>query len=110
MGNLTEKSGALGRMKIELQELADRHDKLAAFIDTPAFNGLPGQERDDLRAQYWSMDNYRTILQRRIECAQDIGSEPNRPEAASTNTFIDTDAPVQVTGDGSSETPIPFND
>lgn len=54
----------------------------------------------------------RTVALRKLLEAKDAAVRANIPNPiqASTNTFVDTDADVRVTGGGSSETPIPFDD
>ncbi len=48
------------RVRVEQAELADRHAKLTAFLDTPVFEALPLVERADLFRQHNAMSDYLT--------------------------------------------------
>lgn len=50
----------------EAAELDARLTKLTAFIDTKEFSALPRREREDLRSQRYYMENYLSVLRRRI--------------------------------------------
>lgn len=59
------------RMKDELTQLADRREKLRAFIDdSPVFKQLPGDERDLMREQFGYMSSYHDVLETRIDFAE----------------------------------------
>lgn len=54
------------RVVVESNELNERLQKLAAFIDGEAFKDIPGDERARLIAQAGAMGGYLTVLQERI--------------------------------------------
>ena len=59
------------RMKDELAQLAERRDKLCAFIDrNPIFKQLPGDERDLMREQLGYMVGYHDVLETRVVLAE----------------------------------------
>lgn len=59
------------RVVVELDELVERIEKLREFIDkSPAFTGLPYNERHDLRVQHLEMTKLATVLNRRLERAR----------------------------------------
>ena len=54
------------RVRIELAELQDKGDKLAAFIGSNAIHKLPADEQQRLGRQLAVMIEYRAVLQERI--------------------------------------------
>lgn len=54
------------RMRVELGELNDKLTRLQIFIGTERFNALPPEEREDQRDQMRAMQQYSTVLTRRL--------------------------------------------
>jgi len=54
------------RLLNEQFELKERAGKLNGFLGTPAFDGLPQIDREDLKEQLAHMRAYETVLDRRI--------------------------------------------
>lgn len=55
------------RLRIELDELNERADKLEVFLETSStFHQLGTVEQEDLREQYVLMRQYQSILERRL--------------------------------------------
>lgn len=55
------------RLRIELDELKERADKLDVFLTTSStFHQLGTVEQEDLREQYVLMRQYQSILERRL--------------------------------------------
>ena len=54
------------RLQIERTELADRVEKLEAFILSDRFDALPNVDRLDLREQRSHMGKYLEVLTRRV--------------------------------------------
>lgn len=55
------------RLRIELDELKERADKLEVFLETSStFHQLGTVEQEDLREQYVLMCQYQSILERRL--------------------------------------------
>lgn len=55
------------RLRIELDELKERADKLEIFLGTSStFHQLGTVEQEDLREQYVLMRQYQSILERRL--------------------------------------------
>lgn len=63
---MSEETTWLDRLKAEAQELAERCDKLHAFIQTAAFRELPPIQSWLLPEQLRVMQEYRRILGLRI--------------------------------------------
>lgn len=56
------------RVVDEYLELDERREKLGVFIsDSPIFTGLPEDEKQDMRLQYWHMCSYASVLESRIK-------------------------------------------
>src|SRR5690554_5412298 len=56
------------RVVDEYMELDERREKLGVFIsDSPIFTGLPEDEKQDMRLQYWHMCSYASALESRIK-------------------------------------------
>jgi hypothetical protein len=55
------------RVISELNELSARRRKLASFLGSPVFNGLPADEQDRLRRQHGYMAEYEAVLRERID-------------------------------------------
>lgn len=64
--NKTGNRGWYGRMKDEQKDLNDKIVKLAKFIDSDAFQKLDFRNQMFLRQQKDAMDDYNTILLKRI--------------------------------------------
>lgn len=56
----------MDRLRIERNELADKHKKLCKFIDTPNFASLPAEDQCLLIQQESEMDSYLHTLEKRI--------------------------------------------
>lgn len=54
------------RVRLEKQELDEKIGKLTAFIESPEFDDLDASEREDLNSQLWAMNDYASVLERRI--------------------------------------------
>lgn len=54
------------RVRIELAELQERGDKLAAFVSSDAIHKLPADEQNRLGRQLTVMIEYRAVLEERI--------------------------------------------
>lgn len=57
----------LDRLKVEREDLFVKCSKLEAFIDTPAFNKLERNDRNDLQEQLHHMMSYAGILAKRLD-------------------------------------------
>ena len=55
------------RLMDEKQQLDERLSKLGPFIDSEKFNEIDPRQQELLRCQYWTMQSYTDILERRIE-------------------------------------------
>lgn len=55
------------RVVTERDDLSDKIDRLAQFLDTAAYALLPESERDRMFRQLRHMNNYREVLDERIE-------------------------------------------
>lgn len=56
----------IDRLRAEHDELAGRIERLREFIGTDRYNGLTSHAQDDLREQLGLMEQYETVLARRI--------------------------------------------
>lgn len=65
------------RVIAEKENLDSRIDSLAAFLGSPTFHGLPGDERERLRRQIGLMRGYSSVLEERVE-AFDVIQPPPR--------------------------------
>lgn len=54
------------RLKIEVDELAEKIDKLSAFIDGDSFDKLPKEQRNMLSQQLIFMSAYAEVLKNRL--------------------------------------------
>lgn len=54
------------RLRNERDELAERVEKLGAFIQSEAFSDLPSNAQKDLKIQYETMQPYLNVLNKRI--------------------------------------------
>ena len=68
----------LDRMKLELEEVEERYLKGRKFTFSQEFRKLSDKERDALRKQLDSMENYLYLLSRRIELENE--PEPERTQ------------------------------
>lgn len=93
------------RLLAESKELDGRLEKLAGFIDKPAFFDLPRTQQDLLHDQYVAMTEYSLILGRRIAA---LASETST--GASRQAMEEIDEGVRMTGGGRSEEPLSFRD
>lgn len=82
LGVPAEQDNFLTRLKRETAEVKGRHEKLNSFIGKPAWFGLDQDQRDDLMAQSMAMNQYITILERRLAKAQASASEREVPSAS----------------------------
>jgi hypothetical protein len=55
------------RLRDEKQQLDERLGKLGDFLETEAFKGIDPRQQELLRCQYFTMQTYADILERRIE-------------------------------------------
>lgn len=60
------------RVVEERDELADRLQKLTAFLDTPTFDALPKAERHRLAQQQAVMRHLAAVLKERIEAFEPL--------------------------------------
>ncbi len=54
------------RLRNERDELAERAEKLGAFIQSEAFSDLPSNKQKDLQIQYETMQPYLNVLNKRV--------------------------------------------
>lgn len=57
------------RLQNERDELAERYEKLEAFLSTDKFNQLDDQNRELLREQFYAMRKYLSVLNTRLDIA-----------------------------------------
>ena len=68
---LKQKTGGdfVFRLQNERDELAERYEKLEAFLLTDKFNQLDDQSRELLREQFYVMRKYLSVLNARLDIA-----------------------------------------
>jgi hypothetical protein len=58
------------RMRIELDDLVERGDRLNGFMESPKFQELPEEEQFLMTAQLGAMTTYGSLLGRRLAIAE----------------------------------------
>lgn len=67
--NINEAPAHILRVMVERDDLAEKTDKLTAFLETPTFAALDEEDRQLLAAQLGAMGAYVGILDRRLSKA-----------------------------------------
>ena len=58
------------RLRNERDELAERYEKLEAFLSTEKFNQLDAQNKELLSEQFYAMKKYLSVLNARLDIAK----------------------------------------
>ena len=80
----------LKRVIEEKAELDAKRDRLTRFISSPMYKGLPAEERNLLRQQQITMDNYSIILGDRIKASPLAGESP-KPDVMTSTQYLDAE-------------------
>ena len=80
----------LKRVIEEKAELDAKRDRLTRFISSPMYKGLPAEERNLLRQQQITMDNYSIILGDRIKASPFAGESP-KPDVITSTQYLDAE-------------------
>lgn len=72
VGVVLKETTFVERMVKELEELTERTNKLATFIGSEKFKGLPAMDQHDLKEQHTAMENYAWHLTARMKRASGL--------------------------------------